>query len=83
MDEIFLAIPSASAQDRRDILAICSETDCKLKQLPGLYQFVFGQATMSAMRDVSVEDLLGREPIQNNMKDVYQYIANIVVLVTG
>ena len=83
VDEIFIAIPSASAQDKRDILAICSETDCKLKQLPGLYQFVVGQATMSAMRDVSVEDLLGREPIQNNMKDVYRYITNRVVLVTG
>jgi FlaA1/EpsC-like NDP-sugar epimerase len=83
VDEIFLAIPSASAQDKRDILAICSETDCKLKQLPGLYQFVVGQATMSAMRDVSVEDLLGRDPIQNNMKDVYSFITNKVVLVTG
>ncbi len=83
VDEIFLTIPSASAQDKRDILAICSETNCKLKQLPGLYQFVVGQATMSAMRDVSVEDLLGRDPIQNNMKDVYTYISNKVVLVTG
>ena len=83
VDEIFLAIPSASAQDKRDILAICSETNCKLKQLPGLYQFVVGQATMSAMRDVSVEDLLGRDPIQNNMKDVYSFITNKVVLVTG
>ena len=83
VDEIFLAIPSASAQDKRDILAICSETNCKLKQLPGLYQFVVGQATISAMRDVSVEDLLGRDPIQNNMKDVYSFITNKVVLVTG
>ena len=60
IDTIYLAIPSATAEQKRDILAICSETNCKLKQLPGLYQFVVGEATVSAMKDVSVEDLLGR-----------------------
>jgi len=83
IDEIFLAIPSATAEQRRDILAICSETDCKLKQLPGLYQFVVGQATVSAMKDVSVEDLLGREPIRTDMREVYDFINGKTVLVTG
>ena len=83
VDEIFLAIPSATAEQKRDILAICSETNCKLKQLPGLYQFVVGQATVSAMKDVSVEDLLGRDPIKADMTEVYNFINGKVVLVTG
>ena len=83
VDEIFLAIPSATAEQKRDILAICSETDCKLKQLPGLYQFVLGEATVAAMKDVSVEDLLGRDPIRTDMREVFDLITGKVVLVTG
>ena len=83
INEIYLAIPSATAQQKRDILAICSEIDCKLKQLPGLYQFVVGQATVSAMKDVSVEDLLGREPIRADMREVFEFITGKVVMVTG
>ena len=83
IDEIYLAIPSATAEQKRDILAICSETNCKLKQLPGLYQFVVGEATVSAMKDVSVEDLLGREPIHTDMAEVFRFISNKVIMVTG
>ena len=83
VDQIYLAIPSATPEQKRDILAICSETDCKLKQLPGLYQFVVGEVTVSAMKDVSVEDLLGRDPIRTDMREVYQFITGKVVLVTG
>ena len=54
INEIYLAIPSASAEQKRDILTICGETNCKLKQLPGLYRFVVGEATVSAMKDVPV-----------------------------
>ena len=82
VDEIFLAIPSATAEQKRDILAICSETNCKLKQLPGLYQFVVGQA-VSAMKDVSVEDLLGRDPIKADMTEVFNFINGKIVMVTG
>ena len=83
IDEIYLAIPSATAEQKRDILAICSETNCKLKQLPGLYQFVVGEATVSAMKDVSVEDLLGRDPIRTDMGEVFRFISNKVIMVTG
>ena len=83
IDKIFFAIPSTNAQNKRDILNICSETGCKLMQLPGMYQFVLGQLSISAMKDVSVEDLLGREPIQADMQEVYEYINDKVVLVTG
>ena len=83
VNKIFLAIPSASAADKRDILNICNETSCELKQLPGIYQLVSGQVTMSDMKNVSVEDLLGREPIKTDMKEVYDFINGKVVLVTG
>lgn len=83
VDEIFFAIPSATVQQKRDILAICSETGCKLKQLPGLYQFVLGEVSVSAMKNVSVEDLLGREPIKTDMKEVFDFITGKTVLVTG
>ena len=64
VNKIYLAIPSATAEQKRDILNICNETDCQLKQLPGMYQFVQGEIDVSAMKDVSVEDLLGREPVR-------------------
>jgi len=83
VDKIFLAIPSASAENKRDILNICNETGCKLMQLPGMYQFVLGQVTVSQMKDVSVEDLLGREPIKADLREVFEFINDKVVLVTG
>ena len=64
VDEIFLAIPSATVQQKRDILAICSETGCKLKLLPGLYRLVTGEVSVSSMREVSTEDLLDRNLIR-------------------
>ena len=83
IDKIFLAIPSATAEERRDILNICKETDCELKNLPGMFQLVLGEVSVSKMRDVSVEDLLGREPIKANMEEVFRFISGKTVLVTG
>ena len=83
IDKIFLAIPSATPAQRRDILSICNETSCELKNLPGMYQLVLGQVTASAMRQVSVEDLLGREPIQADLQEVFRFINGKTVLVTG
>ena len=83
VDEIYFAIPSATVQQKRDILAICNETGCKLKQLPGLYQFVTGDVSISAMKEVSIEDLLGRDPIKADMKEVFDFITGKTVLVTG
>ena len=81
--KIYLAIPSATAEQRRDILNICKETDCELKNLPGMYQFVKGEISVSKMKNVSVEDLLGREPIKADMSEVFDFINNKKVLVTG
>ena len=83
VDKIFLAIPSATAEQKRDILTICQETGCELKQLPGMYQLVLDQVSVSAMKDVSVEDLLGREPIRADMKEVFDFINGKTVMVTG
>lgn len=83
VNKIYLAIPSATAEDRRDILNICQETGCELRNLPGMYQLVLGDITVSAMKKVSVEDLLGREPIRANMEDVYAFIQGKIVMVTG
>ncbi|CVI73564.1 UDP-N-acetyl-alpha-D-glucosamine C6 dehydratase [Clostridiales bacterium CHKCI001] len=83
IDKIFLAIPSASAEEKRDILNICKETGCELKNLPGLYQFVTGEVSIKAMKDVAVEDLLGRDPIEVNMEEIFQYIRGKTILVTG
>ena len=83
IDKIFLTMPSASDEDRRDILNICKETGCELKSLPGIYQLVNGKLTTGDMKDVAVEDLLGRDPIRVNMEEIYEYIGGKTVLVTG
>ena len=83
VDKIYIAIPSASAEQKRDIIDICKETGCEMKLLPGMYQFVLGQIKVSAMKDVSVEDLLGREPIKADLQEVYDFINGKTVLVTG
>ena len=83
VNKIYFAIPSATAEEKRDILSICNETDCQLKQLPGMYQFVQGEIDVSAMKDVSVEDLLGREPVRADMEEVFAFIHGKRVLVTG
>ena len=83
IEKIFLAIPSATAGQRRDILNICKETACELKILPGMYQFVTGNVVASQMEDVAVEDLLGREPVKVDMKEIYDFIRGKTILVTG
>ena len=83
IDKILVAIPSASASERRDILTICQETGCEIKNMPGMYQFSTGEITVKNMRDVSIEDLLGREPIKANTEEILQHLSGKVILVTG
>lgn len=83
VDKIYLAIPSASMSERRDILNICQETDCELKNLPGMYQLVNGEVSVSNLKNVSIEDLLGRETIKVEMNEVFEFIHGKTVLVTG
>lgn len=83
IDKIYLAMPSASLEQKTAILNICKETGCELKQLPGMYQFINDEVSVSVMKDVAVEDLLGREPIKVNMDEIFSYIAGKVIMVTG
>ena len=83
IDKIYVAIPSAKPDDKRDILRVCNETHCELMNLPGMYQLYTGQVTVSKMKAVQIEDLLGRDSIKPDMTEVFDYIKNKVVLITG
>lgn len=83
IEKIYLTMPGATADQRRDILNICKETNCQLKSLPGIAEIVSGVVSANAMRDVSAEDLLGREPVKVNMDEIYHFITDKVILVTG
>lgn len=83
IEKIYIAIPSASAENKRDILQICNETDCELMNLPGMYQLYTGEVTVNKMKKVAVEDLLGRDPIKVDMEEIFQYLKGKTVLVTG
>ena len=81
--KIYVAIPSAAPEDKRDILRVCNETSCELLNLPGMYQLYTGEVTVSKMKTVQIEDLLGRDPIRPDMEEVFDYIRGKVVLITG
>lgn len=83
IEKIYVAVPSANPQDKRDILRVCNETSCELMNLPGMYQLYTGQISVSKMKKVQIEDLLGRDPIKPNMDEVFAYVRNKVVLITG
>ena len=83
IEKIYVALPSVRPEDKREILRICNETSCELMNLPGMYQLYTGQVSVSKMKPIQIEDLLGRDPIKTDMKDVFAYITGKVVLVTG
>lgn len=83
VDEIIVAMPSAPRTEIKEILDICKDTNCKLRSLPGMYQLVNGEVNVSKLRDVELEDLLGREPITVDMDSIFGYVQGKAVLVTG
>lgn len=83
IDKIIFAIPSCSAKSRKEILDICTTTGCEVQMLPGIYQMVNGEVSVSKLRKVDPQDLLGREPIRVNIDEIIGYISGKVVLVTG
>ena len=83
IDEIIFAIPSAGVQTRKEILDICKESGCKLRTIPGTYQLINGDVSVSSLKEVEIEDLLGREPIRINTEEVLEHVGGKVVLVTG
>lgn len=82
-EEIIIAIPSASPSELKELLDICKQTNCELKRLPGIYQFVNGDVSVSNLKNVDVNDLLGREPIKVDLTSILDYVSGKVIMVTG
>lgn len=83
VNEIIVAMPSAPKKQISEILEICQQTESELKIVPGVYQFVNGEAAVEKIRPVQIEDLLGREPVNINLDSIINYVRGKVVLVTG
>ena len=83
IEEIIIAIPTLKDQDQKELLEICQKTACKIKILPGIYQMVNQEVDVSMLRDVSIEDLLGREPVELYMEKIGSYLKGKIILVTG
>ncbi len=83
IDDIIIAIPSAGKKEIREIAEICKESKCELKILPGMYQFVTGEASISKLRNVEIGDLLGRDAIEVDLDSIMGYVQEKVVLVSG
>lgn len=83
IDEIIIAMPSANSAKIRPILEICKETGCHLRILPGMYQIINGDVNVSKLREVQIEDLLGRDAIEVNIEEIMDYVSGKVILVTG
>ncbi len=83
ISKIIFAIPSCPAKVRKEILDICTTTGCEVQMLPGIYQMVNGEVSVSKLRQVDPQDLLGRDPIQVNLEEIFGYIHGKTVLVTG
>lgn len=83
IQEIFITIPSLSMQDKKELIELCRHTPCKLKILPGTYQLINEEVNISKLREVQIEDLLGREPVKVCLDEILGYVQDKVVLVTG
>lgn len=83
IDDIIIAIPTASKADLADIVNLCKKTGCQIKVVPRVYDLINGKISLNMIRDVSVEDLLGREPVKVDLNEIADYLCNQVVLVTG
>lgn len=83
VDEVIIAMPSAPGRIIREIVEICKGTGVVVKTLPGVYDLIDGKVSISQLREVQVEDLLGRDPVQLDLDSIAAYLEDKVVLVTG
>lgn len=83
IDEIIIAIPSLQGNEKKAIIDICKATGCKIKMIPDIHKLIDGNVSLSNIKDVDVEDLLGRDPIKLDNQGIADYIENKTILVTG
>ncbi|SHF10576.1 NDP-sugar epimerase, includes UDP-GlcNAc-inverting 4,6-dehydratase FlaA1 and capsular polysaccharide biosynthesis protein EpsC [Marinitoga hydrogenitolerans DSM 16785] len=83
VDEIIIALPSAPKSEIKEIIEICKETSAKLRILPGVYELIDGKIDIQKIRDVEIEDLLGREPVKINIEEVAHYLKDQIIMITG
>ena len=83
IDEIIICIANINPKRKREIINICKKTDAKIKTIPGIYEIIDGKVNITKVRDVQIEDLLGREPIKMNLDDMNGIIKNKIIMVTG
>lgn len=83
IDEIIIALPRLSIKELKPILEICRQTKCLVKKVPGVYQLVNGEVSVSRLKEIGIEDLLGREPVRVDLKEILNYVKDEVVMVTG
>jgi FlaA1/EpsC-like NDP-sugar epimerase len=83
IDEILIAVPSAKADDRKEILNLCKLTGKEMMMLPGIYQIVNGEVSIGQLKEVDVNDLLGRDPIKVDLNSIMDYVSGKVIMVTG
>ena len=83
IDEIILSIANISPNRKQEIISICKDTKCKLKKIPGIYEIIDGKVDIKKIKDVEIEDLLGRDAIDTNLEEISGYLDNKTILVTG
>lgn len=83
IDEIIICIANIEPKRKKEIIDICKNTNTKLKTIPGIYEIIDGKVNVTKIRDVQIEDLLGREPVKMNLNDMDSIINDKVVMVTG
>jgi FlaA1/EpsC-like NDP-sugar epimerase len=83
VESIVIAIPTLSGKNKAEIVRICRDTGCRLKIMPGIYELIKGDVTVKEIRDVNIEDLLGREPVHLEDEGIHEYLSGKVVMITG
>ncbi len=83
VDEIIFSIANIEKRRKKEIIDICKNTNCKIKTIPGIYEIIDGKVDIKQIREVDIEDLLGREPIKTNLREISNYIEGKVILITG
>ena len=83
IDKIFIALPKLSAKELKPILDICKQTDCEIQKVAGIYQLLNGEVSVSKLKKITIDDLLGREPVKIDLGRILDYVQDRVVMVTG